>query len=261
MSNVIKSYSVRYDVAMKTIDTHLREDKQVEQRRIFSPAPVNREEPQEGFVEGLSALVVEEFPSEEDTSNKADTLIELTQNKANSIIEAAKNEAESIKREAFETAQKAGYENGMNQAREEILRLETEYKEKARLLQEEYDQMILSFEPQMAQIIADMVEKMTGILAQDKEEIILHLIQKAITNVDRSKEYTIRVSEEDYDFVSMQSHILVNALEIDAPLYITKDTSLSKNQCLIETDLHVINCSLDVQLNNLVTDLKLIGSI
>ncbi|MDD3172553.1 MAG: FliH/SctL family protein [Herbinix sp.] len=259
MSNVIKAYSVRYDdEAMKTINSHLRIDKEIEVRRSIL---VNEQEAQGEFIEGLNAVVVEAIPSVQETSEKALKIIEDAKNDAKSILDKAKKEAEQIKKEAFEAAKKKGYEEGKQQTKHEAQKLKSEYDEKSGRLEKEYDNMSRSLEPQMAQIIASLLEKLTGIIVADKEEVILYLIKKAIKNMDKSSEYTIRVSDEDYEYVSMRKDILLGAIGRDVPLYITEDDGLYKNQCLIEADLQVINCSLDIQLNNLITDLKLIGGI
>ena len=120
--------------------------------------------------------------------------------------------------------------------------------------------MAASLEPQMAEVIASLVEKITGILIEDNE-VILYLVDKALKNMDKSEEYTLKVSKEDYKYISMHRELLLAAIGREVLLYIVEDANLEKNQCLIETELKVINCSLDVQLSNLITDLKLIAGI
>ena len=65
MSNMIKAYSVRYDEAAKTIDTHLRIDKEIEEHKnsIFAVFPPQTDGFTDGFVEGIKAVVVETVPS------------------------------------------------------------------------------------------------------------------------------------------------------------------------------------------------------
>ena len=261
MSNVIKAYSVRYDDAVKkTIDFQLLIKDETEVKRSTQPQP-QLEEPQGEFVEGLSALVVDALPSQEDTIEKASTIIENANNEAQAIIDHAKQEAERIKGDAFSVAQNKGYEDGMLQANREEIRLQTEFNNKTLTLQKQYEDMLQTLEPQMVEMITSLVKKITGIMVEDKEEVILFLIRNAIKNMDRSNEYTIRVSKEDYESVSMQKDAILEAIGRDVLFYISEDMSLEKNQCLIETDAQVINCGLDNQLNNLITDLKLLGGI
>lgn len=263
MSNMIKAYSVRYDdEAKKTIDTHLRIDKELEIKRTLSQKqPAGLPEFQEGFVEGIQAVVVETLPTQEEMFEKTSQIAEEAMREAKQIVDQAKKEAEQIKNETYAAAQKKGYDDGMAQARKDAQRMKADFEAQHRQLQEEYEALAESMEPQMVQLIAALLEKITGIVIEGKEEVILYLIDKAIKNMDKSDEYTIRVSREDFEFVSMRKNLLLGAIGREVPLYITEDPYLKKNQCLIETDLKVINCSLDIQLNNLIMDLKLIGGI
>ena len=260
MSNMIKAYDVRYDDEVKlTIDTHLRIDKQIEKKKVIAKQELPA--PSEGFVEGLKVVVVETLSSEEETKEKALNITEDAKKEAKKILEQAKKEAEQLKADTLAEAQKKGYEEGILQVSKEAQKLKAELDEKSKTLQKEYEAMAGSLEPQMVQIIAALVMKITGIVVEDKEEIILYLVNKALKNMDKSDEYTIRVSKEDFEYISMRKNLLLGAIGRDVPLYINEDSSLKKNQCLIETEFTVINCSLDVQLNNLMTDLKLIGGI
>lgn len=263
MSNMIKAYSVRYeDEAKKTIDTHLRIDKELERKRSVAVQPLSSyENSQDGFVEGLKAVVVEALPDSEEIKEKASKITDDAKAEARQIIEQAKKEAEQIKSDAYQAAQKKGYEEGLAKARKESEKFKAEYEEKAVRLQDEYEAMAEQIEPQMVRIIAALVEKITGIVVEGKDEVILFLIDRAIKNMDKSNEYTIRVSKDDYEFVSMRKNLLLGAIGREVPMFITEDPYLSKNHCLIETDQKVINCSLDIQLSNLITDLKLIGGI
>ena len=39
---------------------------------------------------------------------------------------------------------------------------------------------------------------------------------------------------------------------------IVEDATMKKNQCIIESDTGVYDCSLDIELNNLIKDIKLV---
>lgn len=260
MSNVIKAYSVRYDdIEKKTIDTHLRIDKQIEEKRsAIMPSDAFQFE---GFVEGLQALVVETLPSPEEVAEQNTKITEDAINEAKLILEQAKKDAELMKNNAYSAAQKKGYEDGMLQAQKETQKLKAEYDSKAQKLQNDYEGMLESFEPQMVTLVSALVEKITGIVVEDKEEVIFYLISRAIKNIDKSDEYTIRVSKEDYEYVSVHKNLLLGAIGREVPIYVMEDSNLKKNQCLIETELKAINCSLDIQLYHLISDLKLISGI
>jgi flagellar assembly protein FliH len=260
---MIKAYSIRYeDEVKKTIDTHLRIDKELEERRIRLLQVALP--PKDGqFIEGIKAVVIDpvQIPTREDITEKASAMIEEARKEAKSILDHAKKESEHIKSEAYTEAQKKGYGDGMHQSQKELKQFKSDYEEKARHLKNEYDEMAASLEPQMVDIIASLVEKITGIVVEDKEDVILYLVDKTLRNNDKCNEYTIRVSKEDFEFISMRKNLLLSAIGREVPLYINEDPTLRRNQCLIETEFKVINCSLDVQLKNLVMDLKLLAGI
>ncbi|MDF2906550.1 MAG: hypothetical protein K0R34_1871 [Herbinix sp.] len=261
MSNVIKAYTIRYEeTSKKTIDTHMRIDKELEERRSqikIAALPLADGE----FVEGIKAVVIDQGPTKEEIAEKAALLLEEAKNEANHILDHARKEAEKMKSEAYSEGQKKGYGDGLLQSQNEMNKLKSDYDEKSRHLKREYDEMATSLEPQMAEIIAVLVEKITGIVIEDKEEVILYLVDKTLKNIDKCDEYTIKVSKEDFEYISMRKNLLLGAIGREVPMYIVEDSSLKKNQCFVETELKVINCSLDVQLNNLIMDLKLIAGI
>lgn len=42
---------------------------------------------------------------------------------------------------------------------------------------------------------------------------------------------------------------------------IVEDTGLERNQCMIETNTGIFNCSLDIELNNLIKNIKLLSCV
>lgn len=258
MSNMIKAYSVRDEEERKTIDTHLRIDKEIAQKKkVMITTEIESRE----FSQGINAIVLEKIPSREEQIEKSAKLIEDAKKEAKNILEQAKQEAEKIKNEAFAAAQKKGYEQGISQSNRQNQKIAAEFEENAKKLQKEFDTSMIEFEPKMVNIIVSLIEKITGILVEDKEDVILYIVGRALKNMDKSDEYTIKVAKENYEYISERRNILLNAIGREATLYITEAPGLLKNQCIIETNLRIINCSLDVQLNNLITDLKLLGGV
>lgn len=256
MSNVIKAYAVRYDEkAKKFLDVRLK-DMALGKKQETRP----EERPQEGFVEGINAATVEILQQENEKKTAGDVL-DQAKKEAQRILEQAKIEAAGIKNEAFAQARKRGYEEGMQKARAEAQKLEEEYSMKLKKLEDERENIINELQPQIAELIAGLVEKITGIVIKDKEDVVLYLVEKAMKNLDKCNEINIRVSSEDYDYLLDHRQELAQVLDRELEMHITEDPALFKNQCLIETESRVINCSLDLQLENLLTDIRLIGGI
>lgn len=261
MSNVIKAYSVRLEEEMvKTIDCHLKRDSDINEKRsyrIASPTGVVTD----GFVEGLQAVVVEAVPNAEEITEKANKLIEEAKIEAKAILDKARLEAEQLRAEALASAKKKGYEDGQQQSLKELQRRSAELEQLKKQQQEEYQAYISELEPKTAEILAELITKITGILIEEQKDVILYLVERAFLGLDKADSYTVRVSREDYELVAGKKDYLTDLTGREISLIIQEDPSLVKNQCLIETELKVINCSLDVQLTNLISDLKLLGAL
>ena len=119
--------------------------------------------------------------------------------------------------------------------------------------------MVEQLEPKVASLLISLVQKLTGVLIEEKQEIILHLIEQAFLETEGSKSFLVRVSKEDYDFVSSHKTELLWKLKEGTELEIIKDPALYKGQCMVETDSKIIDSSLDVQLKGLIADLKLLA--
>lgn len=260
---MIKAYSVRYDEAAKTIDTHLRIDKELEEHKntIFAAFPPQADGFADGFVEGIKAVVVETVPTLEEQQAMSIEALEQSQIEATQIIEQAKIEAEQIKQNAYAEAERRGYEAGNQKAKIELQHMQTQFIEKEKQLTDAYAEKVDALEPFMADLIASLIEKLTGVIVKDKEDVITYLINRSIRDFDKQKEYVIKVSKEDYEYLNERKHLLIDAVGREVDINLVEDYTLAKNQCFIETESKIINCSLDMQLQNLITDLKMMCSI
>ena len=257
MSNVIKAYTVYYDKSItKTIDNH--ENWKVKEMLARKSIPASADKT-EGFVSGLDAVQVKELPSEEEQKEKSGQIIENAKKEAKQILEQAKQEALQSRKEIYEEAKKKGYEDGIASGVQKLQEKTEEADNKLVQLQKDYEAMVKELEPQIAEIIAELVENVTGIFIEDRKDVIVYLVEKALKNQERCNDFTIRVSKEDYDFVSRNKDLIFASVGREIRLRITEDAALVKNECFIETDLCVINCSLEEQMTNLIKDIRLLG--
>jgi flagellar assembly protein FliH len=178
-------------------------------------------------------------------------LLQQANEESERIVNQAKDEAERIRQKAYDEGKTAGFMDGNQKAQEQ---LQQEYQEKYQAL--EQDRALLKkqeqeLEPRFADVMVSLLGKLTGILCQDQKEVILYLIREAMQNLERTSQIQIKVSHDDLDIVSAQKENLQDSMEQEVPLEIVEDASLLASQCVIETDHQILDCSLDVQLNNL----------
>ena len=243
----------------------------------------NNEMDADGFISGLHADIVEELISDDNTADartddssegehQAAASRENINAEAEKIIEDARLQAEQIIADAnknaaaaFEEAKQNGYYEGNAAAQEEADKkqeqLEAEYNNRKKELEQEYNELKEKVEPQLVEVITDVFRKVTGVVAEDNQQIILHLINDVMHNADGSRDYVIKVSPEDYKFLVNNQGKIYCAMSREVNIDIVEDTGLERNQCMIETNTGIFNCSLDIELNNLIKNIRLLSCV
>lgn len=235
----------------------------------------------DGFVNGLDAPVIEvdddmsdaglsqaatlESESVDDIINnarqEADDIIDEANKQAEIILSEAKGQAEEVQSEAHENGYNEGLLSAQNEYNDKAMQLENEYNAKVSELEEQYSKMREEIEPDLVNTLMDVFEKVTHTIAEDNKEIVLHLINNVMKNVDNSHEFVIKVSPEDYQFVADNQGKIYCAMSSEVNLEVVQEASLKSSECIIETDTGVFNCSLDIELNNLIKEIKLLSCI
>lgn len=225
------------------------------------------------FAEGIEAVQVSKLLEDGENIIKAEPvydgpspeeMIESAQQEIDVMMEQAKQEAEDIKSHAYAEGaalgQADGYAKGCEEAERLKVQLEQEYQEKEEHLTHVYQQKLDEIEPEMIDMLTDIYEHIFHVKISDYREVIVHLIGSALRKMDGSTEYLIHVSKDDFPFVSMQKETLVEAGGIaNAHCDVVVDLTLKKNQCLIETENGIFDCSLGVELKELKKQLLLLS--
>lgn len=266
LSNLIKSrYVYVNDENRKIIDSNGKSEvlRTIQFNHQFEKTEIDSSKGEEVFTEGLNATVIDNIITEEEENQirfQAEQMIADANEQAAKILANAEEEARNYSQTVMEEARKKGYEEGLQKGMSEVNQLKTELEQLKQKHNQDYLDQIAKLEPMFGDIVAAMVEKITGVVVEDKD-VILYLIHNSIIDADNSKSYMIRVSKEDYELVSSRKEELSDLVPQNATIDILLDKSLSKNQCLIETDTRMIDCSLDVQLTGLIQDIKLISKL
>lgn len=227
------------------------------------------------FIAGLNAEVVEELVNPEEelekTREEASQLLEYAKEQveqarieAEQILNQARIEGAQLKQQAYEegkaTGNADGYQDGIRNAKQEIDGIKAGLVQERAELEREYEENLRKMEPRLVDTILEVFEKVTYVLAEEKREMMLHLVDRALARIESSRQFLVRVSKEDYPFVAEHKEMLADKVPTSSEIDIVKDATLVRNQCLIETDGGVFDCSLDVQLENLVRDIRILAS-
>lgn len=270
MSNLLKynSFVVKnadnyiIDSNQKVLDKINSIKKNIVATRVITPNPPDAD----GFVSGLSAQVVEELTEPDEEAAAQEELSIQTQE----ILDNARHEAEEIVAQAhreadnfIEIMKNEGYAQGLKNAEPDIeekkQQLDSEYAAKRKQLEDEYQAKIKKIEPMLVDTFINVFSNVTHTVAEDKKDMIIYLINSVMGNTENSKEFNIHVSPADYRFTINNQHLINGAVSGDIHIEISEDSNLKRNECLIETDGGVFDCSLDVQLDNLIHDIRLLS--
>lgn len=221
----------------------------------------------DGFVRGIDAARVEKLISdgEEQQDDNNAGILEDARKQAEDILEDAKKQAEDILKDAKENGYKEGYEKGTIESKQKSddlqAKLEADYKSMSEKLQNEYDEKYQVMESELVDTLMEVFSKVTLTIAEDKKDLVLLLIQRTLKDADANKDFLIRVSDVDYGFVMNSIDKLYDCVSLDSKIEVVRDNTLKKNQCIIETDAGAFDCSLDIQLEGLISEIKLLSCL
>lgn len=220
------------------------------------------------FVAGLNIEGLEEpiehLDSKEiihNVNKEAERILEEANANAASIIEEAKIRAEILTQEIKKKAEKDGFQEGFKKGTAEIENQKQQLMEERAQQESEYKRQLELLEPELIRVILEVFSKVLHVSLEDKEDVIQHLVTNAVAHIDNSYEFIIRVSKEDYPALKKSKDQIFEEIPRISTLEIIKDSSLKKNQCLIETDGGVFDCSIDTQLEKLISDIKVLSCI
>ena len=200
----------------------------------------------------------------DDAMEKAKLLQDDARERAQKILADANAEAEQIRNKA----QEEGYAKGLEEGSMEAMRRADAYLEK---MNQERDQALEQAREEMKENVADtenqvvdvacaLIEKLTGILVADYKPVMIYMINQVLNDEDASRKFIIRVSEDNYAYIADNEDRLSGAANPGISIEIFSDTKLKKGQCMIESDTGIIDLSMDVQVRNLITAIKLLSN-
>ncbi len=189
----------------------------------------------------------------------AQQIMEDARIRADQIHSEALAQAEAIKSNAKEEGRQEGYRDGITQAEGEYLEKQNMLDERANALEQEYRQKMEDLEQDLVEVICDVVGKAFRVSFSDDRDMIVHLVDNALSNIENAREFLIRVNEKNFIRLNQEKDRLQEKVGSGLAFDLVKDPLLTDEKCMIETDGGVYDCSLDTELNNLIKDLKMLG--
>lgn len=266
-SNVIKS--IRAYVNQENVRT-INSDSSTRFRplsliseREYIAAPEGEEQYSFGETEDEMPLSPDEFLEREKEGflEEAQKIIKNAKNEAESIRQDAMNSAEKMKMEALAKGQEQGYKQGMEKAQEEILQMKQELMQKSEEMDLKYERARRELEPEMAKVLIGLVKNLTGVILENEESVILHLVARAMGRITRNDLFIIHIGREDYPVLEKRKALLEKIAGSDKKVSIIEEEDMEKGQCRIETDDQIIDCGMDTQMGNLFENILLLAKV
>lgn len=263
MSNLFKSGIIglgNMNSKPYVLDANLRVIEKEASGKIIRPIEENAD------AESESAAAEDAVSNKElldDALDKAKDLYDDAREKANKIIQDAYAEADSIR----DNARQEGYELGLEEGNMEAMKradiyLDKLQKEQNELLAENNKKMeecILDAENKIVDVACMLIDKLTGILVKDYKPVMLHMINNALNESEAGRKFIIRVSEDNYAYISDNYERLSGAANPGISIEIYGDSKLDTHNCIIESENGIIDLSMDIQVRNLITAIKLLS--
>ena len=166
------------------------------------------------------------------------------------IIAAAKAEAAKILEQAkadHEAQKIEGYEQGLLEGRMEMAERMVDSVANA-------VDYFGSLESRIVDIVMKALRKILGDM--DQRDRIVQLVQHALSVARNQAKVTLRVSKSDLETVQSRLNEIMRPYPAIQFIDVLADVRLESGGCIMETDMGVVDASIDIQLNAIEASLK-----
>lgn len=189
-----------------------------------------------------------------------DLKLQQAQEQADNIVQDAMNQAEEIRSNAEAQGRQQGYDAGYQEGVAAAQALKDEIEQQRGDLEKEYQQIVDELEPEMVDVLTQIYEHVFNIELREDKGIILHLLKTTLSRIEPGKDLIVHVSSDDYDEIMDEKENLDACITSpNTTMEIIEDPLLKENECMIESDSGVFDCSLGVELSEISRKLKLLS--
>lgn len=221
---------------------------------------ITKEDDDNEFVRGINAEQVELLLEDETVPEPAsDEILEEAKEEAARILERANAEKVFLFEESKKSGYQIGYQDGYQKALMEFEQKKIAIEQEKKVVIADYNQRLEEMEPVLVDTLLDIFETVLSVDLSERRLMILQLLRNNLSQIERSKDYIIRVSKEDYEALSANQEEIRQLLPEDAQVSVVEDLTLKIHQCMVETDRGIFDCSLDTQMESLMKTLRIIS--
>ena len=188
-------------------------------------------------------------------------LVEAAKAEIEEMKAAAKAEAEAIRKQAADEGRQAGYEDGFAEGHETALqevekaeqRVKQQIQETEALREElrrEYERKLQEMEPMVIDELTAIYDHVFAAGLKEKKEIIFHLLDTTLHRIDSGREFIVRVSQADYEYINTRKEELLAGMP-GVRMDLVADVTMKRGEGMIETGGGLFDCSIDVEMQEL----------
>ena len=117
-----------------------------------------------------------------------------------------------------------------------------------------------ALEVQFVETITGIYEEIFRVDLMEYKPILINAISNTIRKIEGVKDFIIHVSKEDYkEVIDAKSEMLENMISKAVTVEIIEDITLKQNECVIETNTGIYDCSIGSQVEELKRRLRLLS--
>jgi flagellar assembly protein FliH len=176
------------------------------------------------------------------------------------IVNNAHAQAQEIMQMAQQQGHQEGYDAGYQEGVAAAQALQADYEQQKEDLEKQYQQIVDELEPEMVDILTQIYEHVFNIELREDKGIILHLLKTTLSRIEPGNDLIVHISSDDYDDIMEQKEELDACITSpNTSMEIIENPLLKENECMIESDSGVFDCSLGVELSEITRKLKLLS--
>ena len=207
------------------------------------------------------------IPAEPDSSISSEEILQGAEQEAESIRSQAHMDADAIrdranadaqlaKNQGYEEGRNEGYQSGVMQAQDEYNQKLEELNQRQLEIENDYHERLAAMEGELTNVILSVVDHVFHSQIAGKREIVMHLIEDAISHSNASNEFQIHLCPQDALHFREMKEELMQRLPGEVKLDLIEDALLSPGDCTIETDGGIFDCSVDTEFDALLRDIR-----
>jgi len=171
----------------------------------------------------------------------------------------SEHEKQELLKKAYEEGKEKGYregfEKGMKEAEDKIKSLIEEYKKSLSSLNSLREKIYEEAQSEMILIVKEALKKIVAAEIKSSEEFILNVIKETIKNVVETKKIVIKVSPEDYRYLTENRDKVDSSLS-GKEIELVEDPAITRGGCIIQTDMGEIDSTVETKLEEVLNILE-----